>query len=256
MGEKVGDLPILTIQDPPDLQGAVVYDCPPPMLPVSLKLVDIGPLPLRLTVVSASLVAPPQEEGTAVSGVSPEGVAIPELGVASLADPGTDLEDEWPTPDDSPSVSASGPEGVSLLGVRPALPDAINLELEKALLDVSVLPVMVTPLVDPVVRSQEAPSSYPEPPLPGMPDDDQDPAAQISPLREVADSPILDVFPSYLASPAGPYMSRSPPRSRRPYGRTTITDHRSVRPRWTSTCREMVSCCGGIRRTCPCWNCR
>ena len=82
MGESVGDLPILTIQDPSDLQGAIVYDCRPPMLPVSLQLVDIGLLPLRPTVVSASLAAPPREEGTAVSGVSPEGVAIPELGVA------------------------------------------------------------------------------------------------------------------------------------------------------------------------------
>ena len=118
MGESVGDLPMLTIQDPSDLQGAVVYDCRPPMLPVSLKLVDIGPLPLWPTVVSASLAASPRAEGTAVSGVSPEGVMFPELGVASLTDPGTDLEDEWPTPDDSPSVSAAGPEGVSLQFVQ------------------------------------------------------------------------------------------------------------------------------------------
>ena len=48
-------------------------------------------------------------------------------------------------------MSASGPEGVCLPGVRLALPDAFDLELEKALLDASILPVMVTPLVDPVV---------------------------------------------------------------------------------------------------------
>ena len=115
----------------------------------------------------------------------------------------TDLEDELPTPDDSPSESASGPDGVCLPGVRPALPDAFDLELEKALPDVSILPVMVTPLVDPVVGLPEAPSPYPAPPLPELPDDNQDPIARISPLREVADSPSLDVFPSYLVSPAG-----------------------------------------------------
>ena len=63
---------------------------------------------------------------------------------------------------------------------------------------------MVTPIVDPPVglRGGGGPSSYPEPPLPVLPNDDPDPISRISPLREVADSPILDVFPSYLMSPA------------------------------------------------------
>ena len=39
---KVGDLPILTIQDPSDVQGAIMYDCRPPLLPVSLQLEDMG----------------------------------------------------------------------------------------------------------------------------------------------------------------------------------------------------------------------
>ena len=173
MGESVGDLPILTIQDPSDLQGALVYYCRPPLLPVSLKLEDIGPL--QPTVVSASLAAPPREDGMGVSCVSSEGVAITELGVAPLADSETDLEDELPTPDDSPSVSASDPERVCLPGVRPAPPDIIDLELEKALLDVSILPVMVTPIVDPVVGLPGAPFAYPAPPLPVLPNDDQDP---------------------------------------------------------------------------------
>ena len=53
--ESVGELPTLTIQNPWDLQDAIVYDCRPQLLPVSLRLYDIGPLPLRRTVVSASL---------------------------------------------------------------------------------------------------------------------------------------------------------------------------------------------------------
>ena len=55
----------------------------------------------------------------AISGVSPEGVAIPELGVAPLVDSDTDLEDELPTPKDSMLVSNSRPEGIRLPGVRP-----------------------------------------------------------------------------------------------------------------------------------------
>ena len=32
---SVGDLLVLTLQDPSDVQGPVVYDCWPPLLPVS-----------------------------------------------------------------------------------------------------------------------------------------------------------------------------------------------------------------------------
>ena len=45
--ELVGDIPSLTVQDPSDLQGVIVYDCRPPLLPVSLRLEDIGSLPMR-----------------------------------------------------------------------------------------------------------------------------------------------------------------------------------------------------------------
>ena len=98
-------------------------------------------------------------------------------------------------------MSAFGPEGVCLSGVCPAPPDV--LDFEKPLLDVSILPVIVTPIVDPVVGLPESPSSYPAPLLTVLPNDDPDPIPRISPLREVADSPILDVSPSYLVSPAG-----------------------------------------------------
>ena len=107
LDESVGDLQILTIQEPSDLQGAIVYECRPPLLPVSLRLEDIGPLPMRQKVVSASLAAPPREDCMAIGGVSPEGVAIPELGVAPLVDPETDLEDELLAPEDSTLVSDS-----------------------------------------------------------------------------------------------------------------------------------------------------
>ena len=148
--ESVGELPTLTAQDLSDLQGALVYDCRPPLLPVSLRLDDIGPLSLSRTVVSASLAAPPQEDFMEIGGVSPEGVAVPELGVASLVDTDTELEDELTTPEDSPLLHDSSPEGVRLPGVRPAPRDLVDIELEKALLSVSILPAMVTPLEEPV----------------------------------------------------------------------------------------------------------
>ena len=185
----------------------------------------------------------------AIGGVSPEGVAIPELGVAPLVDPETDLEDELPTPEDSMLVSIysdSSPEGVRIPGVRPAPLDIADLELEKALLSVSILPVIVTPIVDPVVVFLVAPCSYPEPPLPVMPDDDPGAMSRISPLTG-ARSWMCFHHTSFCPSP---------PRSRRPCGMTMTTCHHPVRAQWTSTFRERVICCWGIRRTYPFSRCR
>ena len=143
------------------------------------------------------------EDGQEISGVGPEGVAIPELGVTPLVDSGTDLEDELPTPGDSPSTGVVGSEEVVLPGARPAPPDVIDFELERALLQVSMLPMKVTPIVDPMVESLGTPSSYPAPPLPVLPMDEQIPVSHTSPLREGAGSPVLDVFPTYTMLPAG-----------------------------------------------------
>ena len=61
----------------------------------------------RRTVASAS--QPSREDCMAIGCVSLEKVAIPELGVAPLVDPDTDLEDELPTPEDSMLLSYSSP---------------------------------------------------------------------------------------------------------------------------------------------------
>ena len=201
MEGSVGDLPILTIQDPSDVQSAMVYDCRPPLLPVSLQLSDIGPLSVRPTVVSASVAVPPWKDGPTISCVGSDVVAFPELGVAPLVDSGTDLEDELSTPDGSPSTDAVKPGEVVLPEVCPVPRGGIDLELAKALLEVSVL--MVTPIVDPVVLSSGTPALYPERPLPVLSMDKQVPVLVSSPLREVAESPVLDDSPSYPASPAG-----------------------------------------------------
>ena len=46
---------------------------------------------------------------SAGGGGGSDGLIIPEFGVAPLEDSGTDLEDELPTPDGSPSADASKP---------------------------------------------------------------------------------------------------------------------------------------------------
>ena len=66
MSGSVSNLPILTLQDAADVQGALVYDCGPPLLPVSLQLCDLGTLAVRRPEVSASVAVPPWEEGQSI----------------------------------------------------------------------------------------------------------------------------------------------------------------------------------------------
>ena len=61
-----------------------------------------------------------------------------------------DTDDELPTSEDSPLSDNSSPEEACPPGVRPAIRELVDLELEKALLCVSFLPDMVTPLEEPV----------------------------------------------------------------------------------------------------------
>ena len=124
--------------------------------------------------------------------VSPEGVAVPELGVAPLFDTDTELEDELPTPEVSLLFHESSPQGVRLSVVCPAPRDIVDVELENTLLSVSILPAMVTTLEEPVEVFPVAPSMYPEPPVPAP--------SRVSPLRVAADQPVLDLFPSYSIS--------------------------------------------------------
>ena len=85
------------------------------------------------------------------------------------------------------------------MDIRPTPREVLDLELAKALC-VSVLPEMVTPLEEPGFPT--ALSSYPEPPVPFLPYVDPDASSRSSPLQVAANSPEMDVFPSYMTSPA------------------------------------------------------
>ena len=147
--EPVGvESPTLTVQDIPDQTGAIIYDCRPPLLPVSLRLKDIGLLPRTRPVASASLAAPPPEDSMVIGG-GPEGVAIPELGVAPPDDSGTDFQDELLTPEESMVIGGTSPEGVVIPELGVASPDDSGTDLEDELLSISPLPPIVSPLTEP-----------------------------------------------------------------------------------------------------------
>ena len=188
--EPVGvEFPTLTVQDIPDLAGAIIYDCCPPLLPVSLWLKDIGLLPRSRPVASASLAAPPPEDPMVIGGASQEGVAVQELGVAPPDASGTDLEDELPTPEDSMVIGGASPER----------------DLKDELLNMSPLPTIVSPLTEPVEALLVSPSLYPEPPVPAQPDPVPSVELRDVPLREADERPMIDLFPSFLISPAQSY---------------------------------------------------
>ena len=107
------------------------------------------------------------------------GLICPELGVAPIVDPGTDLEDELPTPVGSPSTDVSKP-------VPGSTSSGVDLELVRALLEIGVLPAMVMPIVDPEVGSSMTPAEYPVPPIPELSVADSVPLGVAPPARPAA----------------------------------------------------------------------
>ena len=95
METSVGDFLVLMIQDPSAADGAVVFDCRPLLLPVCLDISGVDLSSGRPPATSASVEVLPSEHGPSFGGGGDsDGLIIPELGVAPLVDPGTDLEDE------------------------------------------------------------------------------------------------------------------------------------------------------------------
>ena len=67
-----------------------------------------------------------------IGGVSPEMVAVPELGVAPLINTDTELEHELTAPEDSPLFSDSSSEEARPPGVHSTIRELMDVEFEKA----------------------------------------------------------------------------------------------------------------------------
>ena len=213
---------------------------------MSLQLSGIGPLLGLPTVVSASVVVPPREDGLTISGGG-GGLRWTSCSGAwscPLEDSGTDLEDELVTPDGSLSTDAAKPE------VGPA-PWGVDVQLARALLEVGVLPSMVTPIIDPVVETSRTRRC----------------TQCLSfwccrwPTRSLCRWPLPFgrwVGAQFWISPCrtwcrllAPCPSRSRPGSRLHYEQMMFPDCRPAWPRWTSTCRGMLHCCLGESTDAP-----
>ena len=138
MESPVQNAPRLTLQDPLAVAGAVVLDCRPPLLPVSMDISGVDLSAIRALTVSAEAGAfPPEREQSFVGGDLLKR-DLPGVGGYSINGPGRDLEDELPTPAASPVTVDHG--------AAPLFAQAdVDIDLVRVFEDVGSLSAMVTP---------------------------------------------------------------------------------------------------------------
>ena len=148
--------PRLTEQEPLMATGAVVFDCRPALLPVSVDVSGIDMRAARSAISPAeSVLVPPELEQQFGGGGGADlfDYIGPELDVAPLPDSGTYLEDELPSPDGSPMVIS---HGVSRLPAR----SEEDVDLAQMLVEFGTLPAIVTPIHDPQEKREMPPAEY------------------------------------------------------------------------------------------------
>ena len=127
--------------------GETVIDCRPSLLPVSIPLSGLSPETISGARDCVSYL-PLEETGQSIMNMDTSKISINRIVGFAWNDGGTDVEDELPTPASSPSqivVPAIPPAGTDDPFGRG---ESFDLELAKVICEVSVLPSLVTPLVE------------------------------------------------------------------------------------------------------------
>ena len=161
------DGPLLTVQNPADVVGETVFDCRPSVLPVSIPLIVLSPGTVAEARESSSF-QPSEETGKSIMDMDTNEITISRIVGFEWDEPGTDLEDEMPTPVLSP---------VQI--VAPVIPpagtadpfgrgDGFDLDLAKVMLDVSVIPSMISPLEESEVPPPSRVAEYAAPATPAL----------------------------------------------------------------------------------------
>ena len=127
--------------------GETVIDCRPSLLPVSIPLSGLSPETISGARDCVSYL-PSEETGQSIMNMDTSEISINRIVGFAWNDGGTDVEDELPTP-------ASSPNQIVVPAIPPAGTDdpfgrgeSFDLELAKVICEVSVLPSLVTPLVE------------------------------------------------------------------------------------------------------------
>ena len=97
MSEAVDDGPFLTVQNPADMVGETVIGCRPSVLPVSIPLNALSPITVDIAR-EISGFKPLQETGPCIMDMDTNEITIDRIVGFQWDGPGTDVEDELPTP--------------------------------------------------------------------------------------------------------------------------------------------------------------
>ena len=165
MSEAVDDGPLQTVQNPADMVGETVIDCRPSVLPVSIPLSALSPG----TVAGARGISgfkSSQETGQSIMDKDTSEITINRIVGFQWDDPGTDVEDELPAPALSP-----------VQNVAPVIPptetadsfdqgDGFDLDLARVMLDVSVMPALISPIEESEVPPPSEAAEYAAPATP------------------------------------------------------------------------------------------
>ena len=144
---SAADVPILMEQHPAEMVGKTVIDCRPSILPVSIPFSGLSPETIsgaRDCVSYQQL----EESDRSIMNMDTNEISINRIVGFAWNDGGTNVEDELPSPVlspvriASPSITPAGSEDPFGGG------ENFDLDLAKVFCDVSVLPSLVTPLVD------------------------------------------------------------------------------------------------------------
>ena len=157
--------PILTEQNPAEMIGETVIDCRPSILPVSIPLSGLSPETISGARDCVSYL-PLEETGQSIMNMDTNEISINRIVGFAWNDGGTDVEDELPSPVLSPARIAS--PAISPAGTDDPFGRGENfdLDLAKVFCDVSVLPSLVTPLVDAEAAESGTVADYAPPAVP------------------------------------------------------------------------------------------
>ena len=139
--------------------GAVVFDCRPAVLPVSVDVSGIDMRTVRPAKPPAEPVVVPLEREQQFGGVALFDHIDPELDVIPLLDSGTDCQDELSSPDGSPMVISP------IVTLSPSQVED-DVDLAQLLAEFGSLSAFVTPIVDTYEKGEIPPTQYRPPEVP------------------------------------------------------------------------------------------
>ena len=159
ISEAVNDGPLLTVQNPAEMIGETVIDCRPSVLPVSIPLCALSPA----TVADAREIngcKPSQDPGRSIMDMDTSEITISRIVGFQWDDPGTDVLS--PVQNVAPVIPPT--EAADLLDRG----DGFDLDLVKVMLDVSVMPALISPIEECEVPPSSEAAGYAAPATPAV----------------------------------------------------------------------------------------